>query len=171
MFGVNSWEIVVLALLFVLLFGPDRLPEIASQAGRLLAELRQASESATAELTKELEAATREAKLTEAALRDVGDTMVKGITDVAEGSSAGGSGSVSGTSRTASGGEGAVDSGAARFSRSAADAAAALSATDESPDAIEAGASDADTPTADDADAGSDNDLGEADDPGEADDR
>jgi len=82
-FGINSWELALLALLFVMLFGPDRLPEIASQVGRMLAELRRATEEATAELTQEFEAAAREAKKTEAALREAGDAVTRGLTAAA----------------------------------------------------------------------------------------
>lgn len=60
MFNVNGWELVFIAVLFILLFGPERLPEIASQVGKTLRELRQLTEGATAELTKELELAARE---------------------------------------------------------------------------------------------------------------
>lgn len=54
MFGVGFGELVVLAFLAVLVFGPDRLPELAQQAGRLLKQLRQFATNARDELRSEL---------------------------------------------------------------------------------------------------------------------
>ncbi|HJQ06864.1 MAG TPA: twin-arginine translocase TatA/TatE family subunit, partial [Nocardioides sp.] len=35
MFGIGFGELVVIAFLAVLVFGPDKLPDLARQAGRL----------------------------------------------------------------------------------------------------------------------------------------
>jgi len=64
MFNINSWEILVLAALFVVLFGPDRLPQVMGQVVKLLRDLQRLSDSATAELRQELEAVTQAADLT-----------------------------------------------------------------------------------------------------------
>jgi|GEM_PF-5705745 sec-independent protein translocase protein TatB len=80
MLGVNTWELALLALLFILLFGPERLPEIMGQVSRLLTDLREMTESATSELTSELAAASEEMQRTEAVLRDAGDTVTKALT-------------------------------------------------------------------------------------------
>jgi sec-independent protein translocase protein TatB len=71
-FNINTGEIVILATLFVILFGPERLPEVATQVGKLLREFRRATESATAEITRELEAAAHEARQAEADLKRAG---------------------------------------------------------------------------------------------------
>jgi Tat protein translocase TatB subunit len=40
-FGIGFFEIIVIAVVALLLFGPQKLPEMAKQAGRLFAQLRQ----------------------------------------------------------------------------------------------------------------------------------
>lgn len=43
MFGIGGWEMVLIAVVALLVFGPKRLPELARQLGRGLAEFRRAS--------------------------------------------------------------------------------------------------------------------------------
>lgn len=54
MFGIGFGELVVIAFLAVLVFGPDRLPELAQQAGRFLRQLRNFANNARDELRSEL---------------------------------------------------------------------------------------------------------------------
>jgi sec-independent protein translocase protein TatB len=55
MFGNLGWgELLVLAVLGLLLFGPDRLPKAAADAARLLRQLRGMARNATADLRAEL---------------------------------------------------------------------------------------------------------------------
>ncbi|KRA38075.1 MULTISPECIES: sec-independent translocase [unclassified Nocardioides] len=54
MFGIGFGELVVIAVLAVLVFGPDRLPELAQQAGRFVRQLRKFATSARDELRSEL---------------------------------------------------------------------------------------------------------------------
>ncbi|TWG95137.1 sec-independent protein translocase protein TatB [Nocardioides sp. J9] len=54
MFGIGFGELVVIAFLAVLVFGPDKLPELAQQAGRFLRQLRRFATSARDELRAEL---------------------------------------------------------------------------------------------------------------------
>jgi len=63
MFDINPWEMLIIASLVLIIFGPERLPELFFRAGRLLRQFRQMTESATEELTRELRAA---AEMTEA---------------------------------------------------------------------------------------------------------
>jgi Sec-independent protein translocase protein TatA len=51
MFGISLEELIVLAVLAFILFGPQKLPEYAEKLGRLVAKLRQAS----ADLTREVQ--------------------------------------------------------------------------------------------------------------------
>ncbi|HEX9882347.1 MAG TPA: twin-arginine translocase TatA/TatE family subunit [Desulfobaccales bacterium] len=51
MFGISLEELIVLAVLAFILFGPQKLPEYAEKLGRLVAKLRQAS----SELTREVQ--------------------------------------------------------------------------------------------------------------------
>lgn len=54
MFGIGFGEFVVIAFLAVLVFGPDKLPDLARQAGRLARELRKFATNARDELRAEL---------------------------------------------------------------------------------------------------------------------
>ena len=55
MFHNLGWsEIVVLCVLGLLIFGPDRLPKVASDAVRMLRELRAMARGAAADLKAEL---------------------------------------------------------------------------------------------------------------------
>ncbi len=54
MFGIGFGELVVIAFLAVLVFGPDKLPELARQAGRIARELRRFATNARDELRTEL---------------------------------------------------------------------------------------------------------------------
>lgn len=54
MFGIGFGELVVIAVLAVLVFGPDKLPELAQQAGRLVRQLRHFANNARDELRSEL---------------------------------------------------------------------------------------------------------------------
>ena len=54
MFGIGLGEIAVIMLVAVLVFGPDKLPEFAKQAGQLLRKAKQFADSARDELREEL---------------------------------------------------------------------------------------------------------------------
>jgi sec-independent protein translocase protein TatB len=51
---LNFTKLLVLGVLALLIFGPDRLPTIAAQAGRALRELRRMAEGAKSELQENL---------------------------------------------------------------------------------------------------------------------
>lgn len=55
MFNNLGWpEIAVLAVLAMLIFGPERLPKVAADAGRLLRELRKMASGVTNDLRAEM---------------------------------------------------------------------------------------------------------------------
>ena len=43
MFGLGLWEVVVLIFVGLLVLGPEKLPKVARQLGRLIVELRKAA--------------------------------------------------------------------------------------------------------------------------------
>ncbi|GII29688.1 sec-independent translocase [Planotetraspora mira] len=54
MFGLGWWEILALVVIGLLVFGPDKLPQAASQAGKTLRQLRQMANNAKADLQANL---------------------------------------------------------------------------------------------------------------------
>jgi sec-independent protein translocase protein TatB len=53
-FGVGLPEMAVIALVAIVVFGPDKLPELAKQAGAMLRQARQFANSARDDLREEL---------------------------------------------------------------------------------------------------------------------
>ena len=54
MFGVGLPELMVIAFVAILVFGPDKLPEFARQAGRFAKQVRKFAHEARDELREEL---------------------------------------------------------------------------------------------------------------------
>ena len=54
MFGIGLPELLVIIVVAVIVFGPDRLPEFARQAGRLIRQVRQFTNSARDDIRNEL---------------------------------------------------------------------------------------------------------------------
>lgn len=54
MFGVGLPEMAVIVVIAIIVFGPDRLPDFARQAGRMLRQLRQFSQAARDDIRNEL---------------------------------------------------------------------------------------------------------------------
>jgi sec-independent protein translocase protein TatB len=53
-FGIGLPELMVIAIVAVVVFGPERLPEFARQAGRFVRQLRNLAQSAQNQLREEL---------------------------------------------------------------------------------------------------------------------
>jgi sec-independent protein translocase protein TatB len=53
-FDLSFTKLLVLAVIALLIFGPDQLPKVASQAGRALRDLRRIAEAAKADLQEGL---------------------------------------------------------------------------------------------------------------------
>ena len=54
MFDLSITKILVLAVIALIVFGPNELPKVASQAGRMLRDLRRIAEGAKADLREGL---------------------------------------------------------------------------------------------------------------------
>ena len=54
MFDLSITKLLVLGVIAIVIFGPDQLPRIASQAGRALRDLRRMAQGATQELREGL---------------------------------------------------------------------------------------------------------------------
>ena len=54
MFGINFWEFLLLLMVALAVFGPDKLPDVARQAGRFMRTARTMLNNARSELNQEL---------------------------------------------------------------------------------------------------------------------
>ncbi len=54
MFGIGLPELMVIIVVAVIVFGPDRLPDFARQAGRLVRQVRQFTQAARDDIRSEL---------------------------------------------------------------------------------------------------------------------
>ena len=77
--SLGTGEILLIAIVALIVFGPKRLPELARKAGEMLAKTREATKSVTSALDSEYDGIT--APLAD--LKNEYDTTVKGFKDVA----------------------------------------------------------------------------------------
>lgn len=54
MFGINGWEMIAIAIIALLVFGPDKLLGLAQDAARMLREVRKLASGAKADLRDSL---------------------------------------------------------------------------------------------------------------------
>lgn len=54
MFDINGWEFIILAVLALLVLGPDKLPRYIAEAGRMIRQVRRMADDARTEVTREL---------------------------------------------------------------------------------------------------------------------
>ncbi len=54
MFDINGWELILLAVLAVVVLGPERLPEYAAKLGRFVRQARTMAERAKSQLKEEM---------------------------------------------------------------------------------------------------------------------
>ena len=55
MFDIGFWELTVIAIIALIVIGPERLPKFAHDAGRFVSKIRKFIHTAKNELEKELE--------------------------------------------------------------------------------------------------------------------
>lgn len=60
MFGIGGWEFILIAGLALILFGPDKLPELARTAGRFMRDFKRYQDLMTSTLRAEMYASDTE---------------------------------------------------------------------------------------------------------------
>ncbi|HZR37497.1 MAG TPA: Sec-independent protein translocase protein TatB [Nevskia sp.] len=60
LFGIGAGELLLIMVLALVVIGPERLPEVAGQVGRTVADLRQQANQLTSEFHRSLEGAVQE---------------------------------------------------------------------------------------------------------------
>jgi TatA/E family protein of Tat protein translocase len=76
-FGLGPMEIILILIIGLLIFGPEKLPKIGRDLGRAFRTFRKASSDLTNEVTKELEAEKLEKKDEPRQAAEKGDTPNK----------------------------------------------------------------------------------------------
>jgi sec-independent protein translocase protein TatB len=81
-FDVSPAEILTLAFIALLVFGPNRLPEMAAKAGRFIRQLRTMAETARADLSEQLGPEFKDLQLSDLQPRNlVRKHLLEGIDD------------------------------------------------------------------------------------------
>ena len=63
MFGISIPELIIVFVVILLVFGPDRLPEIARKMGKMMADIKRTSDGARKEFYNNIYRPTDEADL------------------------------------------------------------------------------------------------------------
>jgi sec-independent protein translocase protein TatB len=85
--NIGITELIVILLLALLVVGPERLPEMARQLGKLLRDVRRAYENLTRDLGPELtsiQKSTQELRESVESVRSIPDDLVKTIVKAAD---------------------------------------------------------------------------------------
>jgi len=54
MFGINGWEFIVLAIIALVVIGPDKLPRFVADGGKMLRQVRKMAREAQSEVREQL---------------------------------------------------------------------------------------------------------------------
>jgi sec-independent protein translocase protein TatB len=82
--GVGPMELALVAVIAVIVIGPERIPEVAVQVARVVRSLRGFATDATSGLRKELDELTKEYDDLHKEFRDLRDSLNKDATSIAE---------------------------------------------------------------------------------------
>lgn len=85
LFGIGPMELMVILVLALIVFGPNRLPEIARQIGKAVSEFRRTSEQVTSAVMREMNAAADEQERKKKAASQAAsqDTVAKPVAEIA----------------------------------------------------------------------------------------
>ncbi len=53
--GIGSWEVLLILIIALIIWGPDRIAEISRTLGKIVRTLRKATSDLTAQITREIE--------------------------------------------------------------------------------------------------------------------
>jgi sec-independent protein translocase protein TatB len=76
-FGIQTSELVVIALIAILLFGPERVPEFFYRAGKLVSRLQRSADDLWTSLQTEMNQATKPLEDMTKEIRALGDKLGK----------------------------------------------------------------------------------------------
>ena len=82
--GVGPMELALVAVIAVIVLGPERIPEVAVQVARVVRSLRGFATDATSGLRKELDELTKEYDDLHKEFRDLRDSLNKDATSITE---------------------------------------------------------------------------------------
>ena len=77
MFGISSAELLVIAFVAILVFGPERVPEFFHRAGKLIRGLQDTADEVWTSLRSELDEVTEPLREAERDIRKLGDEIMK----------------------------------------------------------------------------------------------
>ena len=75
MFGIQTSELIVIALIAILLFGPEKVPEFFHRAGQLMSKLQRSADDMWTSLQIEMNQATKPLEDLGEELKSIGTSM------------------------------------------------------------------------------------------------
>ncbi len=84
MFGISTSELVVIAFIAILIFGPERVPEFFHRAGKLIRGLQDTADDVWTSLQTELNEVTEPLREAESDIKKLGGQIVSGLSDPRE---------------------------------------------------------------------------------------
>lgn len=79
MFGISTSELVVIAFIAILIFGPERVPEFFHRAGKLIRGLQATADDVWTSLQTELNEVTEPLREAESDIKKLGGQIVSGL--------------------------------------------------------------------------------------------
>lgn len=79
MFGIQTSELIVIALVAILIFGPERVPEFFHRAGKIISGLQRTADEVWTSLQTELNEAVEPIKEVGAEIDELGKGIVAGV--------------------------------------------------------------------------------------------
>ena len=75
MFGIQTSELIVIALIAILLFGPEKVPEFFHRAGQMMSKLQRSADDLWTSLQIEMNQATKPLEDLGEELKSIGSSM------------------------------------------------------------------------------------------------